>query len=179
MPYYSLTRDRENAIKYWYLSPPQQDDGSYFSDVWAFSYGKPAAVSGPIHFSCERAGRPSDLTFGAYGTLVATKTAADLVCVAAPDDVQLVDAICNDIELKIINPTRLVDCIDYERSTMQADSDGHPKMILDLKLDHGRIGNAKVFRLADWAPNLIGVSSVVYQSLSNEGLSGYVTKEMD
>ena len=100
----------------------------------------------------------------------------DAVVAAVGDDVQLLPATTDDGEdVYIVNVLRRISCID-EKSTVgerwqashgRPDKTGKYRMIIELRHDPTRIGNAQIFRVEGWE-----VALIVSESLAREFFAG-------
>ena len=167
----------------WYLGAPISTDASEIFIGEEFSIGVPQDVRGALTVEIDYDGLPLDFTFASVDMPVLSVKAAEIVRDLAPADVHLVPASIRGrtADYFIMNVTRLIDCIDRERSDIQywprtggvwRGTAGKPRMVVELRVDPGSVPKeVGVFRIADWVPPVI-VSEEIRAAFVAQGVSG-------
>ncbi len=73
---------------------------------------------------------------------------------------------------KLINPIRVIDCLDKEKSNIKKAEDGHIKLCLDMHIKEDCVGNHHIFRVKDYLPSII-LSDVFAKGIRKEGFEGF------
>jgi hypothetical protein len=196
MKYYELVDD-ERLKHRWHLGEICDSKGTEL-DCRDFTYGKELKLGPPLRLSMrdeerivsvtlplivelQAKGPALDITLGAFDTLIVTTRIGDLLGASCKGEIQRVPvkiAKCTG-SYEIINCTKLVDCIDTDRSEIEywtnednrKDKTGHPKMITDLTIDVRRTGGAHLFRPKWWDVSIV-VSETVKQQLEGADARG-------
>jgi hypothetical protein len=93
------------------------------------------------------------------------------------DDVQVFDApiyLCDGTKIegyKLVNPIRMLDCLDKELSEGIMEKDGNVSYCGKLYIKEYNVGKHNIFRLSDWFPPVI-ISEELFQMLNGKGLIG-------
>lgn len=125
----------------------------------------------PVYLPVADPGPDVDFSFGYRHMAVVRRPLAEAIVQLAPDDIQAVDAVIGDDDTNfvILNPIRLVDCIDESGSVTTPLVDeqrafgrtGKYSMVAIVHLLYDRVDNAQFFRLSEWPMALIGSERVV------------------
>ena len=144
--------------------------------------GRPASFSGVPKVHVRAAGKPLDFTFAAFDIPVVNARVATLLRELAPADVELIP-VAVDAQPEphfILNPTRVVKCIDEQASAEvqfwteedeQPERMGEYSAVHGLRIDPAKVGDARVFRPRGWSVALI-VSEDIKAALERAGVTG-------
>ena len=156
--YYRINRDTA-LWPYWFLDSPVGADGSGV-DAWLFANGIPYQGDMSLSVPIGEPGPAIEFNHASMGMIVMHRRVSKLLREYCPDDLQIipVDIAGADDAWDILNVTRVVDCIDDERShirlTHGIKKPGKPWRkyisIPKLVIDRKRAGDAKMFRLLHW-----------------------------
>lgn len=176
MRYFKLSQTPDDQAWFIDLPPEQFDD---FATIWRFTSGTQIEVNSSILVEIEQ-GIEVDFNITAHGIIVLTPRAKDVFAESCGDEVQFLPATSRDgRRLFILNPLRIVDCIDHDRSVIQYCTTrgrafrhkfGKPEMITSLVLTSA-IQNCKIFRVKDWEVTVVA-SEQVCEAIRDQNLSG-------
>ncbi|MFP2911036.1 imm11 family protein [Pyxidicoccus sp. 3LFB2] len=166
----------------WDLGHPGDSQGQEVDDLWQFTEGQPVSVTGRLRIPVEGPGRALDYSHAGFSTPVVRANVANIFSKLAPDDVQLisVDVEGQPEQYSILVATRLIRCIDDERSTevrywMPEDDRpeivGQYRSVYRLRIDPSKVGDARVFRTWGWPVALI-VSEDIKTALERAKVTG-------
>ncbi len=146
----------------WHLCEPWTDEGL---DGSAFMRGRVIDVGSTPRIDIQIPGVPLNFTLTAFAAPVVSPRLAKALEAIGASDVQLIPVRLGGREgYRILNATRLVDCLDEERSTFtkwseedgREDLVGHYRMVLELRLDVARVPiGSHFFRINRWEVPLI------------------------
>jgi hypothetical protein len=172
--------DDVNFPRRWDLDTPADRQGRKVDDS-QFRIGAPVPIKERLRILVEIAGTPLDFTEAGIRIPVVHVRAAAMFSELAPEDVQLlpVDVEGQPDQYLILVATRLIRCIDEQASQIElwTHEDGVPHKVgqyfsvRDLRIDKGKVGRAKVFRLEGWTGALI-VSEEIKDALDRMGATG-------
>jgi hypothetical protein len=164
----------------WHLSTPLNGQGHKVHD-WDFKRGTPVHLEGRLKIPIQVAGRPLDYSEAGLSIPVVHIKIASMLSERAPDDVQLIPA---DIEGQpeqylVLVATRLIRCIDDKASEVSfwkpehgvPDKVGQYMGVDRMRIDKGKVGNAKVFRPEGWEVVLI-IDEDIKDALERMGATG-------
>ncbi|WP_426748195.1 DUF1629 domain-containing protein [Myxococcus faecalis] len=173
----------------WYLGTPLDERGHALEDIREFTSGRAAHPRGRLTIPVREPGRRCEFNMaGAGRTPVVHVKLAMLLTELAPSDVQLhpVDITGCPDEYLILVATRLVRCIDdaateevryWKPEDERPDMLGQYRSVFGMKLDHSRVGDAKVFRTWGWPVALI-VSEDIKTALERANITGAEFEEV-
>jgi hypothetical protein len=184
--YFKLTDDVYIAGR-WELGEPVAPQGQEV-DPWQFTKGRAVHVSERLRVPIKHPGTPLDFSFTSLATPVVHTKVTTVFSELAPDDVQFipVDIASQSARFCIFVATRLIQCIDDQRSTevrYWKPEDGRPektgqyRSVYRLRIDPSKVGDAKVFRTWGWDIALI-VSEEIKEALERIGATGVRFKEV-
>jgi hypothetical protein len=170
----------------WYLATPVDSQGRKVHD-WDYKTGNPVQVEGRLKIPVKSAGRPLDFSWAGLRIPVVHVKVASMLVERAPGDVQLIPA---DIEGQpdqylVLVATRLIRCIDEAASDVSfwTPEHGVPEKVGQymgverLRIDKGKVGNAKVFRPEGWSGTLL-VAEEIKDALERMGATGTKFEEV-
>jgi len=164
------------------LGDPEDERGREVEDPWIFRAGRPVQVNGPLKVPIDEPGKALDFSTAGVGvTPVVHVKVAEIFKELAPDDVQFIPVYIKGQpdQYLILVATKLIRCIDDAASKVQRwkPEDGLPEKVGqydavdDMRIDPGKVGDAKVFRTEGWDIALI-VSEDIKQALERIRASG-------
>ncbi|NTX14450.1 hypothetical protein HUA74_26430 [Myxococcus sp. CA051A] len=173
----------------WYLGDPFDGQGQELEDIWEFTEGRPVQTEGRLTLPIIEPGRRLDFnTAGAGVTPIVHVRVASMFAELAPDDVQLipVDIKGYPEQYVMLVATKLVRCIDDKASKEvqywmpedeRPEKVGHFRGVIDMRIDHAKVGAAKVFRTWGWSVALI-VSEDIKVALEGAKVTGAKFEEV-
>ncbi|NVJ20692.1 MULTISPECIES: imm11 family protein [Myxococcus] len=166
----------------WYLGDPEDERGQEVEDPWSFRAGRPVQIKGPLKIPIDEPGKALDFSTAGVGvTPVVHVRVAEIFKELAPDDVQFIPVSIkgHPDQYLILVATKLIRCIDDAASRVQRwePEDGLPEKVGqyyavdDMRIDLGKVGDAKVFRTEGWDIALI-VSEDIKKALERAKATG-------
>ena len=178
--YYRLFED-VHVPKRWHLDEPVDERG-HKSGSWLFTEGEHVTLQGRLRIPLYVPGKALDFSLvdGAI-PLVSARVAA-VFAELAPGDVQLfpVEVEGQSEPYTLINITRVVKCIDDEASDDvhhytpedgQPERLGHYWLVIGMRIDPSKVGEAQVFRTWGWTGTIV-VSEAIKEALERLGATG-------
>lgn len=178
--------DDVNVPHRWHLAMPRDPQGLKVDDS-AFWAGAPITLKDRLRIPIEVEGQPLDYTEAGINIPVVHARVAALFAEVAKNDVQLIPV---DVEghpdpYVILVATRRIHCIDEKASRFVrwTPKDDWPytvrrySIMYELRIDKTQVGNAQVFRCADWEGPLI-VSEQIKNGLERMGATGVRFEEV-
>lgn len=176
MPYHKIIRgpSTEQVI--------DDYDGIEYSLYFAFLKGKkfrgiiPESVRLYLHKGDEYLPKAS-LLGGPLSWLIFSDDLLGFWWPMIKNDVQVFDApvyFRNGVKFegyKIINPIRVIDCLDIERSGVEWEEDGSIHWCKKIYIREDKVGEHHIFKLKDYFPPVI-VSDQLAKSLKGQGFKG-------
>jgi hypothetical protein len=150
--------------------------------------GEPVEFAEQPRVVVRSAGKPLDFTFAAFDIPIVNLRVATLLEELAPGDLQLIPVAVDASSEPhfILNPTRVVKCIDEQASAEvqfwtpedeQPERVGEYSAVHGLRIDATKVGDAKVFRPWGWPVALI-VSEDIKDALERAGVTGLKFEEV-
>ena len=176
MNFFQLRYDDSIADSWEIAAEWLNEDGSW-KDVWSFSRGEYLLNPPILSFAIRKHGRVMDWNFCNFNIVVVSKRLAETLCVLAPSEIQLVPCqVRTDDEFFILNILNCVDCLSYERSSIDYGIPGPtvnqiPRGVRNLVVDPVKIGSHQILRLANWTVAII-LSEYVFRTIEGEGITG-------
>jgi len=166
----------------WVLGALCDSQGRRLNDPWQFGTGRTAQYPERVRIKVALKGMPLEFSLTGLAIVVVHVRAAEIFHRLAPDDIQLipVDVDGQPDQYLILNPTRLVDCIDDKASKeilRWKPEDGRPEKVgkyrdvYGMRIDPSRVGDAKVFRTWGWSVAMI-VSEEIKEALEAARITG-------
>lgn len=165
----------------WYLASPRSYNTGDRIDPRIFTAGKVVDSFQPMVIGMRRAGIPLNITYADFDLPIVDKPTAGLLEHEAEHDLQLIPITVegSEEEYRILNVTSLVDCLDLASSEIQwwtladgrPEKVGMPRMIATLKIDHSKVMDQRIFRIANWKIALI-VSQEIRSLLESKNVQG-------
>jgi hypothetical protein len=124
-------------------------------------------------------GEQPDFAYGAFDLPVVSPSLGRRLQEFAPESVELIPAVADEVERKILNVLACVDAIDEQRTvgekwpsdTLREDRAGQYRTIVHLFLDVSRLGGHHVFRVGGWQVALV-ISETLAKQLSADEMNG-------
>lgn len=174
MRYFQLVMSNENR---WTLSIERKFQDGRDIDIWAYSRGT-HAPDDPVPYYVLIDGDVVDFNPTAFGSIVVSSSMADILCRYAKTELQRIPAVISGAkgEWEVINITSIIDCIDYQRSSITYFPPDHPEKgcmprgITRLVIDSNKTKGVNFFRPLNWT-----VATIVSEVLKNALLASNVT----
>jgi hypothetical protein len=171
----------------WHICTPVGEDGQEV-EPWQFTEGHSVEIRERLKMALRVAGTPLDFTLAGLDIPVVHARVASIFKELAPNDVQLLPV---DIEgypeqFSILVATHLIPCIDEKASDEvrhwkpehgRPEKVGQYRVVSGMRIDHSKVGDAKVFRTWGWTVALI-VSEEIKEALERIGATGTKFKEV-
>jgi hypothetical protein len=148
----------------WFPGFPVTEDGTLV-DGRLFTKGLRYTDPGRLSLPLEKEGRQLDFTLAAFDLpVLASRCAAVVDDHVPPGSIQRVPVTVAGAqqEYEIVNVTKLVECLDEQRSTvshvpsdLRSPTSGKYRWVIDLTLDPSQIGSECIFRVQNWPIALI------------------------
>jgi hypothetical protein len=178
--YYELFDDRRSTDR-WHLGSPLDERGEEI-DPWQFKDGTVLELGCIPRFPVDISGRPLDFCWAAFSILVAHERFVRLLESLRVEGVQFIPAQVEGYTgpWYILNPLRVIRCIDDARSTevqywkpehKQPEKLGQYRSVVGLRIDPAKVGDARIFRTWGWRIALI-ISEDIKQAIESAGISG-------
>lgn len=170
----------------WVLKGPLDEQGARLANPWKYCMGERLEVADMTEFPtfqiAQPAGSPLDFNISPLGTPVVTARIVHLFEQLGVQDVQFLPTRIASLPEPwfILNPTRVVRCIDDARSRHVdyfKPEDGLPKKVGTYRAVHGmridptKVEGARIFRPWGWLVALI-VSQDLKEALEQEHVTG-------
>lgn len=178
--YYDLMDDRESHSR-WHLGRPLDVQG-YSINPWQFFKGRYLELGMAPRFPLDVPGQPLDFCWAAFSIPVVHERFVQLFQRLNVPDVQFIPA---QVEAHpgpyfILNTLRTVRCIDdarcaeveyWQPEDQQPEKLGQYRFVADLRIDPGKVGDARIFRTWGWSIALI-VTEEIKIAIEGAGLTG-------
>jgi hypothetical protein len=149
---------------------------------WDFRRGQPVEERGSLTVKLVKEGRPLDINFNTWDTLIVSQMASEVFQQFAPKAVQFVKVCVPSTgdSFVIANVIDLADCLDENLSHVERfcvndpvrpDRAGEISLVLDLHIDGDRAAGKHLFRIKGYPAATI-VSADLKEALETAGLSG-------
>lgn len=156
--YYSIRFDETDKDQ-WFLDAPRDQTGTQLDPRW-FTAGEPVQAPAGLTVPVNEPGHPLDVSFASFDMIVTSRRVADVIEQIAPEDIQRIPVTVEstDGHFEILNVVATVDCIDGERTIgdvwpqagPRPEKAGQWRMIVELRLDPGRVTSHHIFRVRGW-----------------------------
>jgi hypothetical protein len=156
------------------------DQAGHAVSAAVFTAGQVAPDLGPLRLGVRQLGHARDLTYAAFGLLVARRFVAAQLAAIAGDDIQRipVQVAGSAEEFEIINVTTQVAALDEERTIGGRHEKGAAWLyIVTPAVDAKPTAGHKIFRLAEFLPIII-VEEAVKSAVEQQGWSGFAFVEL-
>jgi hypothetical protein len=164
MSYFLVEADDTNFADRWFLDDPLTATGEEL-DPREFRYGRPYVGPLPANVPIHVEGRKVAFTLGSCDMPVVTQEIAEMVARMSPTDVQMfpVSIASSLAGYSILNVVNREACVDENRSEIlwwkpedgRPDKVGRYRMLSNLKVDPAKTNGRHIFRIKDYAIDLI------------------------
>jgi hypothetical protein len=167
MPFYRLGFDHTIQPQ-WFLSEPADEAGQAI-DPRAFTEGQPYTGPTPRKLAVLQQGLELDFSFGPFDMPVVRRLIGDALGELCGPSIERFPVRVDGVpEFEVLNVTSVLDCFDYANSVYtlwpeggnRPEKAGELRMVLELRIDPERVGNAHLFRVEGWPVALIASSSL-------------------
>jgi hypothetical protein len=166
----------------WELERPLDEHGQEIQ-TWIFEEGERVRFEGRIRIPICTPGKALDFSLLTSGIVpIVSARVAAVFAELAPGDVQLfpVEVEGASEPYTLLNITRVVKCIDDETSDDvhhytpedgQPEKVGHYWLVIGMRIDPSKVGEAQVFRTWGWTGTIV-VSEAIKEALERLGATG-------
>lgn len=178
--YYDLRDDRESHSR-WHLGRPLDAQGQPINP-WQFFKSRPLELGTVPQFPLDVPGEPLDFCWAAFSIPIVHERFVRLFQRLNVQDLQFIPA---QVEAHpgpyfILNTLRAIRCIDdarceevayWQPEDQQPEKIGQYRVVFGLRIDPGKVGDARIFRTWGWSIALI-VSEDIKLAIEKAGLTG-------
>ncbi|MBN9360419.1 MULTISPECIES: DUF1629 domain-containing protein [unclassified Devosia] len=167
MPFYRLGFDHTIQPQ-WFLSEPTDEAGQAI-DARAFTEGRSYTGPRPRELAVLQQGLELDFSFGPFDMpVVRREIGATFESLCGLSVERFPVHIAGVPGFEVLNVASALDCFDYANSVYtlwpeggkRPEKAGELRMVLELRIDPERVGNAHLFRVDGWPIALIASSSL-------------------
>lgn len=177
--YYQIFADVDRPDRWW-LGIPRDTSGREVN-VWDFLRGEELRINN-LQIPIDEEGEELDITWAPFDIPIVSQKCGEIIRSVAPQSVQLIPAsLPNARQVLVVNILSIVDCLDYERSSLSVypsdyyrkDLVGKPQAVLRLMIRPDKTQGMHLFRVANYKTALVA-SDRLLGALAEARCTGYV-----